>query len=200
MTLVDSAELRLALGIFSSLFGFIAYIPYFRDIFRGKTKPHAFTWLIFSVLTIIGFAAQIYDGAGAGAWITLVSAIACTLIFILSIKVGNWSYSRFDWLCLISSLAGIPLWILTETPLWSVILITGIDVIACLPTLRKAWNLPQEETPSSWLMNSLKFIPAVLALDNISVITALYPSCLILINFIIFLIIISRSRIVIRPI
>ncbi|MCK9351336.1 MAG: hypothetical protein M0P76_00955 [Candidatus Pacebacteria bacterium] len=63
-------EYKLLIGYFALFFGIIGYIPYYRDIFRGKTKPHVFTWLIITIIISFGFYAQIKDGGSVGAWVT----------------------------------------------------------------------------------------------------------------------------------
>jgi hypothetical protein len=183
---IASSEIRSLLGFLSAVIGLLAYFPYFRDIARGSTKPHAFTWLIFTIITAIAYAAQVLGGAGSGAWIMLVSALACAVITVIAFVQGNVSYSRFDWMCLLLALFGIPLWLLTKTSSYSVIVITLVDIIACLPTLRKSLHHPEQETASVWLLSSLKFIPALLALNTISISTALYPAALVIINFVVF--------------
>ena len=75
------------LGAVAIIIGFISYLPYFRDIFKGKTKPHAFSWLIWAILTAIGFAGQISDNAGPGSW-----ALGFTALFIWFITKGRNSY------------------------------------------------------------------------------------------------------------
>jgi hypothetical protein len=34
------------IGIVSASLAFVAYVPYFRDIFKVKTKPHPYSWFI----------------------------------------------------------------------------------------------------------------------------------------------------------
>ena len=36
-------EYKALLGIIAVILAFAGYIPYFRDLFLGKTKPHAYT-------------------------------------------------------------------------------------------------------------------------------------------------------------
>ncbi len=71
---------------------------------------------------------------------------------------------------------------LTSTPFWSVILVTMIDFVGFLPTLRKSLLKPFEETLSIYVLTSLKFFLALLALQDYSVITALYPAYMIVVN------------------
>ena len=63
----DYHKMKTALGIFAILIGIYSYIPYFRDIFTGRTKPHAFTWFVWFLLTAIAFFAQLAGNGGAGA-------------------------------------------------------------------------------------------------------------------------------------
>ena len=73
------------LGTLSVLIGIVGYIPYFRGIFSGRTKPHAFSWLVWAVLTATGFFIQLSEGGGAGSWALGLSSIACTTIFFLAL-------------------------------------------------------------------------------------------------------------------
>ena len=47
------------LGIVAILLTLIAVIPYIRDILLNKIKPHAFSWFIWGLVTLIIFAAEI---------------------------------------------------------------------------------------------------------------------------------------------
>jgi len=62
------------------------------------------------------------------------------------------------------------------------ILVTIINLLAFYPTIRKSYWKPYEETLMTYLISGLKFIIAIIALENFSVITWLYPASLIFIN------------------
>lgn len=171
-----------ALGAIATIMALVSYIPYFQDIAKGKTKPHAFSWLIWALLTAIGFAGQISDSAGPGAWVTGFTALACFSIFIAALFKGEKNITKFDWSCLWLSIAAIPLWMITSTPLWSVILITVIDTVGFLPTFRKAYLKPFEETVITFTISTVKFVIAIIALTNFSVVTILYPASLVIMN------------------
>ncbi len=175
-------DARHLLGISATLIALISYAPYVLTIFKGTTKPHGFSWFVFGVLMVIGFIAQISDGAGTGAWVTGFSAGVCFLIAGLAVFKGTFTPTRTDWMALIGSLAAIPLWMMTENPLSAVILITLIDILAFYPTFRKAYYFPHEELLFTYFLSAIKFILGVAALENFSVITTLYPLSLILMN------------------
>lgn len=165
------------------LFTVIGYSAYIYSIFKGETRPHPFSWFIWGLLTAIGFFAQIADDAGPGAWITGLSAAATFFIAGLGyIKRHDIVITRTDWITFFAALAAIPLWLITETSLYSVILITVIDVVAYYPTYYKTWRRPEQELPLHVILATLKFTFSLFALDNYSVITVLYPLSLVIMN------------------
>lgn len=176
-------DYRVLLGILATLIAVYSYIPYFKDIFKGKTKPHAFSWLIWSVLTGIAFFGQLTDNAGPGAWVTGFTAIICFAIFLVGLKVGKHNITTIDWISLLGAGISLLFWYSTNSPLISVILITIIDAFGFFPTFRKSFSKPNEETLTTYALSGLKFLIALAALENVSVVTALYPASLVLMNW-----------------
>ena len=178
---MDAAEI---LGWTAAALGLLGYVPYFISMLRNKTKPHAFSWLVWGILTAIAYFAQTADGAGAGAWATGFTAIACFIIVLFAIFKGEKNITRSDWIAFLTALTAIPVWYATKDPLWAIVLITIIDMIAFYPTFRKSWHKPHEEEPLAYGISGLKFFIAILALENLTVTTALYPLSLVLMNWI----------------
>lgn len=171
------------LGITATAIAFVSYIPYFRDIFKGKTRPHAFSWLVFGIITIIGFAGQLTGGAGAGSWVTGFSGLVCFVIFYLALTRGEKNILFVDWLSLVGAFVAIIFWVLTKGPLLSVVLITLISLLGFFPTIRKSYQKPNQETLSSYALSGFKFLLGLFALNNFTVVTALYPIAIIIINW-----------------
>jgi hypothetical protein len=172
----------------------VGYAPYFKSIYAGKTKPHAFSWFIWGLLTTIAFFAQVTGGAGAGSWAMGFSAAMILCIAVLSLFKGEKEITTSDWIVFLSALAAIPVWYLTKDPLYAVILITAIDTLGFWPTFRKSWGKPQEEPPIFYIISSTKFTLALLALENMNWTTALYPLSLVIMNLAFLLMIIYRKR------
>ncbi len=43
-------DVKVVLAVLSVVIAILwGFVPYFRDIFRRKTQPHAYTWLIWSI-------------------------------------------------------------------------------------------------------------------------------------------------------
>ncbi len=184
-------EVFTAIGI---VITFISYVPYFRDIFSGKTKPHAFTWLIWATLTGIAFFAQLIDGGGVGSIVLGLTALISVFIFVASLKVGRKNIESVDWYFLAGSIVAIGLWFVTDDPLLSVILVTIIDAVAFAPTFRKAWKDPGSETTITFALSAVKFVFAILGLETYTVVTVLYPLSLVLANSLFVAMLIYRKR------
>lgn len=187
-------DIKIALAIIAVAMTLVGYFYYFKDIFAGKTKPHAFTWLVWASLTAIAFAGQISDDGGAGAYITLVTAFVSFVIFSLALFKGEKDITRSDWLSLGGAAAALLLWFFTSNPLSAVILITLVDFLGFVPTIRKSIHKPHEETLISYVLAGLKFILAIIALDNYSAVTVLYPASLVFANLLFVLLLISKRR------
>jgi hypothetical protein len=170
------------LGIIATVIAFFSYIPYIRDILKGKTKPHAFSWLVWSILTFIAFFGQLAGGGGAGSWVNGITAIVCFIIFIFGIVKGRTNIVFIDWISLLGAFIAIIFWFITKGPLFSVILITIIDALGYFPTFRKSFHKPHDETLITYFLSALKYVFALFALSTISVVTALFPLYLVIAN------------------
>ena len=187
-------EYKAVLGTIAIIIALAGYVPYFRDIFRGKTKPHAFSWLVWASLTGIAFFGQLFDKGGAGAWVTGFSALVSFVIFFLALQKGEKNITASDKWSLGGAGVALMLWYLTQSPLGSVILITVIDALGFYPTFRKSYYKPHEETMLTFFLSGLKFVIAIIALENYSAVTYLYPASLVLMNFIFVGLLIVRRR------
>ncbi len=164
------------------IFSFVGVLPYFINIFKGKTKPHAFSWLTWGIAGGIVFFAQIFKHAGSGAYVTGLGSLVCFIIFFIALKKGQRQFSTFDWTSLLVSLLAIILWIFTNDPTLSVILVTLNDMVGFFPSIRKGYYLPFEETATTYGFASIKWIFAIIGLQTYSVATWLYPASLIFTN------------------
>lgn len=145
------------LGVLAVIIGFIGYVPYFRTILSGKTKPHAFTWLVWGTLTAIAFAGQIAGNGGAGAWVTGFTALISFIIFGFALVKGVKDFPAADWLCLGGCIVATVLWLITNDPLTAIVLITLIDAVAFIPTIRKSYSEPHSEPAFTYTLSGLKF-------------------------------------------
>ena len=154
-----------------------AFFPYIRSIRREATRPHVFSWLIWGSTTFIVFLAQLEDGGGIGAWPVGVSGVITLYITWLAyVHRADVSITTVDWLFLVAAMASLPLWYVTANPLWAVIILTSVDVFGFGPTVRKAWHQPYSEQPGFYTLFLVRNLMVVLALENYSLTTVLFPA------------------------
>ncbi|RTE66414.1 hypothetical protein EH243_07405 [Amphritea opalescens] len=155
---------------------FMAFVPYIRSILAGSTRPHVFSWFIWGITTVIVFFAQIEAEGGVGAWPMGLSGVVTVGVAVLAfIKRGDISITRTDWFFLTVALASLPFWYVTSDPLWTVVLLTFVDLLGFGPTMRKAYDRPHEESQLFFLSFMLRSVFVILALEQYSVTTVLFP-------------------------
>jgi hypothetical protein len=143
-------------------------VPYIAAMLRGRIKPHAFSWLLWSFINLVVFAAQVTEGAGAGAFATGATTVVNFFIGCYALRHGHRHFTRSDWAVFLSALFAIPLWAVMKHPLYSVILVSVIDVVAFWPTMRKSWHAPYQEAVLPFVMGGFGFFFALLAVENYS--------------------------------
>lgn len=175
-------HLKEILGGIATALALISYVPYLKDVLSGKTKPHAFTWLIWGTLTLVAFLGQISGNAGPGAWPSGVSVVLCFSIFILSLRSGTREFAKLDFVMLAGAALALFFWFFIKQPLFSLILVVLTDILGFVPTIRKSWSRPHEETASAYLLNAVKHYISLYALRQYSPLTMLYPAYLLVAN------------------
>jgi hypothetical protein len=167
---------------------------YFTAIFRGKTHPHVFSWFIWGTISGIGFAALVAEGAGAGSWARGFGSATCFLVVLLGFFTGEKNITRGDWITFAAALSAIPLWVVTRTPFWSVVIVCCIDTAGYYPTVRKSWRKPREEMAASYLFSCLGAVLSLAAIEQYNPSTWLYPLTLSFSNGAMWLFLLTRRR------
>ena len=187
----------MTLTIFLVIFGIscslLGYAYYLKDIFKNHTKPHAFTWLIWGVLMLIGCAGQLSDRGGYGAIVTGFGGLISFIIFALALKYGEKNIYRSDWYCLTFAFLSLIVWFFTSA-VWAMVLITVIDMVGYIPTIRKSFSKPHEETLQTYWLGSFSLLSGIAALDTFSLTTLMYPSAIIIANVVLIGVIMVRKK------
>lgn len=187
-------DYKLFFGVLATILWIFAALPYFRDIFKKKTKPHIYSWLVWSIIQGIGVLAMIKGGASFGALALGIGALFCFFTFLLSFKYGTKNITKVDTILLIAALLTIVYWVAQKDPLVSVVLVTIIDFIAFVPTYRKTYLAPHSETLSSYVFDVISNISAIMAIAVYSLTTTLYIGSLVVTNTIMVGILIFRRK------
>jgi len=159
---------------------------YARDTVRGNTQPNRVSWSLWALAPMIAFAAQVVQGVGLNAVLTLAVGFGPLLVVAASFLDPK-AYARvtpFDVGCGVLSLLALGAWAVTGRGNVAILLSILADFLAAIPTIRKAYSAPHTEhavaflsgvvgaaitlltiKPEDWGFASVAF-PAYIALDS----------------------------------
>lgn len=157
--------------------------------------PHGFSWLIWGISTLVVFLSQLSSGGSEGSLLILQFSLFCFCIAFFSLKNYRSQVIRqSDWLILFISLLGLALWVFINTPLYAMLLSTGIIVGAYIPTAMKCYHTPHLESWGLFTLFNIPLILNILALESLNLTTLFYPVTISITNCIIVGIILWRRN------
>jgi hypothetical protein len=181
-------------GLVATILVFVAYVPYVKHVLSGKTKPHVYSWFIWGLLSVLVAALQFQKGAGSGAWMTLAAGLVSFLVFFLGLPNGKKDITKIDTGIFIAALFAAGIWLLAERPLTSMLLLVGAGVLGSIPTFRKSWHKPHEETLIYWSISPIRHGLSIFAITSYNTITMLNPLTWVVVNTCMSLLLIIRRR------
>jgi len=187
-------ETKAILAIIASVLAIIGNFSYLSNVYRRKIIPHPYTWFVWTIVSAINLFGQIEEGAGIGALPTGVAESFTLLIFLFSLQYGFKHIRKTDTYLLVIALLGIIPWILTDNPTFSIIIAVSIDLVAFIPTIRKAWIYPKTESPTLYSMNVLRHILTLFSLQAYNIATTLHSAAMIVMNTIMTVLILRGDK------
>ena len=173
-----------------------SFIPYLWQIFKRKTEPHAYTWLVWSITQMTVAAGVWYGGGGIVSAGMLLAAIISLGIFFLSFKYGTKNITTSDTFVLAGALAAVVIWWQLDNPVLAVVVATGIDIIGYYPTYRKSFHEPRTENLLFWIGATLTPALVLLSLLEYNLMTTTWAVATLIANMILVLLLVIRRRLV----
>ena len=175
------------IGVLSAVLSLIAYLPYMRDISRGESHPQRASWLIWSMLSSLAFAAQYAEGATTSLWFAGAQVLGTITIFGMSIRHGRGAFlSRPDERVLWLAAMGLVVWYFTETAAYTLALTITISLLGGSLTLVKAYCRPSSETLTKWGLSFVAACCAIAAIGTADWMLLAYPLYIFTLNGTIF--------------
>lgn len=163
------------LGVLGGLVGIADTIPYVRDMVGGSTRPHRGTWLIWGLLAIVAFVAQLADGASWSAVMAGTQAVLTGAVFLLAIRYGEGGMSASDLGLIALAGGGVIGWIIAREPIVAVGCVIAADLIAFAMMVPKVRRDPHSETVSTYALASVGGALATGAVGMVDLSLILYP-------------------------
>jgi hypothetical protein len=171
------------LSILSVVLFLLAAPPYIIDTLRGRTKPERATWLIWSILGVIAFAAQLQLGATWSLLFTGLDTAGCVLAFLLSITYGVGGWTFLDKLGLGIAFLGVLLAVVSHQPILAITGVILADMSGTMLTIQKTFRDPDSETTISWLLVGTGALCGAFLVRSFNLNLLLYPLYLVIANY-----------------
>lgn len=183
--------------IIASVLAVVGNVSYLNDVLRGRVIPHPYTWFIWSIVSMTILLGGIVKGAGIGAIPTAIAEGFTVLIFLFSLRYvfrhGAQHIQRSDHYFLAIAMCGLVPWFLTKDPTLSIVVMVCIDLVAFVPTLRKAWVRPDTEKPMLYVMNVGRHALTLFSLETYNIATTIHSIAMVVTNSVMTLFV-MRSR------
>lgn len=193
-------DIKILLTGIATTIGVVAFLPYLKDTISLKTKPHAYTWLIWTITQGTAVVGIWYGGGGWGALNLTVGTFFVIGVFLFSLKYGTKNITKSDTFILIAALCAVLVWWQLDQPLLAVLMVSVIDVLGFIPSFRKSYQEPWSETLLSWILFSLSNVFALLALNEYNLLTVTYMTAITIANIGLFLVCYLRRKTVPKPV
>jgi hypothetical protein len=112
--------------------------------------------------------------------------------------IGFWQGERtfpwYEWAFLAAAAIVFAFYLWSQQPAASAILASIVNVLGFGPTLTKAWSRPRSDSASTFMLNGLKFVPSLFAMDSVTVATCVLPASLVVTNLAVALVIFARRQ------
>ncbi len=186
--------IKIIASIIATGIALIAYAPYLIDMFKGKNRPHLYTWISIFLVTAIVAYLQLIGGAGVGAIPTILGVAVDGVILFYCFRFGTKDVVFMDKVCLAITVVGVAAYVLfNDRPVLSLAVVTAAEIISFVPTFRKTRNDPYSESLPSYYLLMLKLTLILVALQKYNLLTVSY-SALWLLVFVVFLSSVYRWR------
>jgi hypothetical protein len=140
-------------AILGALIVVTANAAYARDTVRGNTQPNRVSWGLWGLAPMIAFAAQVAQGVGLNAVLTLAVGLGPLLVVAASFLDPK-AYARvtpFDAGCGVLSVVALGAWAATGRGNVAILFSILADFLAAVPTIRKAYRYPHTEHAVAFL-------------------------------------------------
>ena len=149
--------------VLSLVFGLALFIQFYIGIWKKETKPHLLTWLIWFMLTAIGFYLSYTSGGGAGSFTFALQSFLCFTIVAYALVKKEKNIVRSDWIVLVFVLLTLLFYTLTKNAMLSALFTASIDSMGYIPTFRKSYSQPFQEPALTYSFSLMSWFCSIFA-------------------------------------
>ncbi|WP_134324488.1 hypothetical protein [Cumulibacter soli] len=179
-----------------ALLGIAGSVRYAIRTIIGKSAPNRVSFFLWSAASLIGFFAQLDEGVGLPAVLTLVAGVGPGLVFLASFfgRSAPWRISRFDLLCGAAAVAALVVWLALSNPTLAVAFAVLADLLGAVPTVVKAWRAPMTEEPIFYALVAGNGAITLMTIQAWTLATWLFPAYILTLGLSLLLVVLLRRR------
>ena len=180
-------------GTLSALAILIGGIPYIKDIYYKKVRPHVLSWLGWAFITGLGASAMYAEGSTWLALIVAANTVTCLSIALFSIvrNVAIFQTFKWDWVFFGLGILGLILWLTLDMPILALVCAILADFCFGVPTIVKTYKEPGSETPFAWIMATISGFLSLFAIQVFAFYEIAYPLYLFLFDGLVLLLVLK---------
>lgn len=164
---------------------------YARDTLRGRVRPNRVSWLLWAVIPLVAFGAQLQEGVGMPAIMTLSVGLGPLVVWVCSLARPDtaWRVTWLDLVCGTLSLIALLLWVLAGGTNQAIGLSIVADGLAAMVTVVKAYRYPDTENWRPYLLGAVSAGITLLTLDDWSFASSGFPLYILAVGCLLFILI-----------
>ncbi len=142
-------------GAAFNLAGLSSYVA---DTLRGRNRPNRVSWFLWALAPLIAFAAEVGQGVGLQSLMTFMVGFGPAVVLGASFvsRHGAARLTRFDLGCGSLSLVALVMWRITGQGDVAIAFSVAADLLAGVPTIRKAYRDPASESWPAFACSSVE--------------------------------------------
>jgi hypothetical protein len=155
---------------------------------RRRARPNIVTWFLWGVTPMIAVAAQVDGYLRPEVAVTFVLGLGPLVVSAVAFRTDRSAshLTPFTLSCAAASVAGIVAWQVTDNPALAIASCVLADLLASLPTLRKAYGAPESEYAPPYLLSMLAMLVTLGTIDGGDFTSYGFPLYILLINVALF--------------
>lgn len=151
----------LILSLLILAFGAASYAVGLKQIIAGRYAPSVFSRSVWLLLAIISYGSVIAsESTSASALLAGVFLLGNALMCVASFCKGTREVGKIEIICFIILLISGAVWVIFDTPLLTLTISLLAHFIGGVPTYKRVWEKPSNESIGFW---SLFFIASALS-------------------------------------
>ena len=169
-------NIRFLLGTASVVLTMASAVPFFRAVIKGSAKLERGAYTIWLVLPIIALITQAIEGGTDSLGLAIGDTVTGLVFFGMIFKYGYGGVAKRDAAALILAGIGLGLWYLTNNPAFALYMAIVVDAIGSALIFVKAYESPESEVASSWVLYIIGALCALFAVSSTTFVLLAYPA------------------------